>query len=160
MARDRRRSCRDALRALILLAERALAHVRGEGLLGALTGPVARNDVATLAAQLRALRAEGPAAAAAHRALSLRLIDRVVRPGRRSDARESGGSDAAPPAAHAASSAASEIRPMRLVTNFAVAAAVAAFRAGGPRREEKTDLKGDRQRAIAIQIFNPETPGR
>jgi predicted short-subunit dehydrogenase-like oxidoreductase (DUF2520 family) len=68
-------SGRDALRALTVLAERALVQVRAEGLLGALTGPVARNDVATLAGQLRALRSEDPAAAAAHRALSLRLLE-------------------------------------------------------------------------------------
>jgi predicted short-subunit dehydrogenase-like oxidoreductase (DUF2520 family) len=81
---------RDALRALTGLAERALVQVRAEGLLGALTGPVARNDVATLAGQLRALQSEDPAAAAAHRALSLRLVallESSVRR-KRTDARE------------------------------------------------------------------------
>jgi predicted short-subunit dehydrogenase-like oxidoreductase (DUF2520 family) len=81
---------RDALRALTVLAERALAQVRGKGLLGALTGPVARNDVATLEGQLRVLRSEDPAAAAAHRALSLRLLELAGSSGRggRTDARE------------------------------------------------------------------------
>jgi hypothetical protein len=75
-------SGRDALRALTVLSERALAQVREKGLLGALTGPVARNDGATLAAQLRALQSEDPAAAAAHRALSLRLLELAVSAGR------------------------------------------------------------------------------
>jgi len=63
-----------ALRALIVLAEAALKQARDAGLSGALTGPVARNDEATLLAQLRWLAKEDPAAAEAHRALSLRLI--------------------------------------------------------------------------------------
>ena len=67
-----------ALRALVALASGALSQVRRAGLSSALTGPVARNDGATLAAQLRALHSEDPAAAAAHRALSLRLIDLAV----------------------------------------------------------------------------------
>jgi predicted short-subunit dehydrogenase-like oxidoreductase (DUF2520 family) len=65
----------DALRALAVLAEGALAQVRDAGLAGALTGPVARNDGATLLAQLRALAKDDKAAAEAHRALSLRLVD-------------------------------------------------------------------------------------
>ena len=73
---------RDALRALTGLAERAIVEARRAGLLSALTGPVARNDAATLLAQLRALLAEDPAAAAAHRALSLRLIDLATAAGR------------------------------------------------------------------------------
>jgi predicted short-subunit dehydrogenase-like oxidoreductase (DUF2520 family) len=73
---------RDALEALTTLAERALAQVRETGLAGALTGPVARNDGATLLAQLRALDAKDPAAAAAHRALSLRLLQLAVSAGR------------------------------------------------------------------------------
>jgi predicted short-subunit dehydrogenase-like oxidoreductase (DUF2520 family) len=66
---------RAALRALGTLADRALAEVRRAGLSGALTGPVARNDGRTLQVQLRSLRAQDKAAEAAHRALSLRLID-------------------------------------------------------------------------------------
>jgi predicted short-subunit dehydrogenase-like oxidoreductase (DUF2520 family) len=73
---------RDALVALTTLAERALAQARETGLLGALTGPVARNDGATLLAQLRTLRSEDPAVAAAHRALSLRLLPLAVSAGR------------------------------------------------------------------------------
>jgi predicted short-subunit dehydrogenase-like oxidoreductase (DUF2520 family) len=65
----------EALSALAVLAEGALAQVRDAGLAGALTGPVARNDGATLSAQLRALATDDKAAADAHRALSLRLID-------------------------------------------------------------------------------------
>jgi len=66
---------RVALRALLALAESALIAVRRDGLRGALTGPVARNDGATLVAQLRALASDDPAAGDAHRALSLRLTD-------------------------------------------------------------------------------------
>ena len=64
-----------ALSALTVLAAGALAQVRDTGLAGALTGPVARNDGATLLAQLRALAKNDKAAAEAHRALSLRLVD-------------------------------------------------------------------------------------
>jgi predicted short-subunit dehydrogenase-like oxidoreductase (DUF2520 family) len=63
-----------ALRALVALAQGTLTQVRRSGLYGALTGPVARNDGATVAAQLRALRALDPEAGEAHRALSLRLV--------------------------------------------------------------------------------------
>jgi predicted short-subunit dehydrogenase-like oxidoreductase (DUF2520 family) len=73
---------RDALDALTTLAEGALAQVRETGLAGALTGPVARNDGATLLAQLRALDATDPTAAAAHRALSLRLVELAASAGR------------------------------------------------------------------------------
>ena len=73
---------RVALRALVELASGALLQVKRAGLRSALTGPVARNDGATLAAQLHALLSEDPAAAAAHRALSLRLIDLAVASGR------------------------------------------------------------------------------
>jgi predicted short-subunit dehydrogenase-like oxidoreductase (DUF2520 family) len=65
---------REGLAALLSLAEGALAQVRAGGLAAALTGPVARNDAETLAAQLKALRGVDPAAADAHRALSLRLV--------------------------------------------------------------------------------------
>jgi predicted short-subunit dehydrogenase-like oxidoreductase (DUF2520 family) len=73
---------RDALRALTALAGGALRQVRSAGLLGALTGPVARNDGPTITAQLAALAFEDAAAAAAHRALSLRLIDLAETGGR------------------------------------------------------------------------------
>lgn len=65
---------RDGLAALTRLTEGALAQVRAGGLPAALTGPVARNDAGTLAAQLKALASVDPAAADAHRALSLRLV--------------------------------------------------------------------------------------
>ena len=71
-----------ALRALIVLAEGALEQARNAGLPGALTGPVARNDGATLAGQLRLLAKEDPEAAEAHRALSLRLIELAEASGR------------------------------------------------------------------------------
>lgn len=64
-----------ALRALTVLAEGAQKQARDSGLAGALTGPVARNDGATLLAQLRILAKDDPAAAEAHRALSLRLVE-------------------------------------------------------------------------------------
>jgi len=72
----------EALRALTVLALGALRQVRDAGLAGALTGPVARNDGATLSAQLRVLARDDPAAAEAHRALSLRLIDLAFASGR------------------------------------------------------------------------------
>jgi predicted short-subunit dehydrogenase-like oxidoreductase (DUF2520 family) len=71
-----------ALRALIALAEGALKQVRAAGLSGALTGPVARNDRTTLIAQLRVMAKDDPAAAAAHRALSLRLVELALASGR------------------------------------------------------------------------------
>ena len=73
---------REALRALAVLAGGVLDTVRREGLLGALTGPIARNDEATLARQLTALASEDRAAAAAHRALSLRLVELSLAGGR------------------------------------------------------------------------------
>lgn len=73
---------RAALRALLTLAEGALLTVRRRGLLGALTGPVARNDGTTLTAQLRALAFDDPQACDAHRALSLRLVDLAEAGGR------------------------------------------------------------------------------
>ncbi len=79
-------SRRMALRALTALAEGALVQVRRAGLLGALTGPVARNDGTTLAAQLAALAVHDANAAAAHRALSLRLVDLAETGGRLSGA--------------------------------------------------------------------------
>ncbi len=71
-----------ALRALIALASGTLTQARDTGLVGALTGPVARNDGATLTAQLRALAKDDPAAAEAHRALSKRLIELAEASGR------------------------------------------------------------------------------
>lgn len=73
---------RAALRALVALADGALRAVRRDGLHGALTGPVARNDGATLVAQLRALASDDPVAGEAHRALSLRLTDLAEAGGR------------------------------------------------------------------------------
>jgi predicted short-subunit dehydrogenase-like oxidoreductase (DUF2520 family) len=63
-----------ATRALASLATGAVAQTLDTGLLGALTGPVARGDVGTVAAQMQALAAADPEAAEAHRALSLRLL--------------------------------------------------------------------------------------
>jgi predicted short-subunit dehydrogenase-like oxidoreductase (DUF2520 family) len=74
-----------ALRALIALAEGALKQAQEAGLAGALTGPVARNDGATLMAQLRLLAKNDPAAADAHRALSERLIALALVSGRLDD---------------------------------------------------------------------------
>jgi len=71
-----------ALRALVALASGALKQARDAGLPGALTGPVARNDRATLVAQLRVLAKADPAAAEAHRALSLRLVELASASGR------------------------------------------------------------------------------
>jgi predicted short-subunit dehydrogenase-like oxidoreductase (DUF2520 family) len=63
-----------ATRALSTLAAGAIAQVKTSGPAGALTGPVARGDAATLRAQLAALGEADPPAAEAHRALSLRLL--------------------------------------------------------------------------------------
>jgi len=73
---------RAALAAVAHLAAGAVAAVRSAGLSGALTGPVARNDAATLAAQLTALATEDPAAERAHRALSSRLVELAHAAGR------------------------------------------------------------------------------
>ncbi len=81
---------RAALDALLTLADGALAVARSGGVFAALTGPVARNDRATLAAQLRALAIDDPVAAEAHRALSLRLVDLGEAGGRLDEAEANG----------------------------------------------------------------------
>jgi predicted short-subunit dehydrogenase-like oxidoreductase (DUF2520 family) len=73
---------RAALSALLTLADGVLAAARLGGVLAALTGPVARNDTTTLAAQLKSLAVDDPLAAEAHRALSLRLVDLAEAGGR------------------------------------------------------------------------------
>jgi predicted short-subunit dehydrogenase-like oxidoreductase (DUF2520 family) len=73
---------REALAALARLTLGAVETVRRSGLHGALTGPVARNDAGTLEAQLSTLAVFDPAAALAHRALSLRLIELAESSGR------------------------------------------------------------------------------
>jgi predicted short-subunit dehydrogenase-like oxidoreductase (DUF2520 family) len=73
---------RAALDALTTLAEGTLRAVRSSGLSGALTGPVVRNDRATLKAQLAALAVDDAVAGSAHRALSLRLVDVAEASGR------------------------------------------------------------------------------
>jgi predicted short-subunit dehydrogenase-like oxidoreductase (DUF2520 family) len=75
-------SRRDATAALTGLASGAIAQVRDAGLSGALTGPVARNDATTLRRQLAVLAQADPAAAEAHRALSLRLVAVAAASGR------------------------------------------------------------------------------
>jgi len=75
-------SRRAALFALIALAKSSIAQVREAGLTGALTGPVVRNDARTVQGQLRALAAFDPAAAVAHRALSLKLLELATANGR------------------------------------------------------------------------------
>jgi predicted short-subunit dehydrogenase-like oxidoreductase (DUF2520 family) len=72
---------RAAIDALTGLAAGAVARVRAAGLAGGLSGPVARNDAATLAAQLRVLAASDAVAGEAHRALSLRLVAVAVASG-------------------------------------------------------------------------------
>lgn len=72
---------RTAWRAVVSLASGALAAaVEGAG--AALTGPVARNDVATLRRQLAALASADRDARDAHRALSSILVDLARRSGR------------------------------------------------------------------------------
>jgi len=65
---------REALAALTGLAAGAVAAIAAKGFSGGLTGPIARNDAATVERQLQALAAADPLASAAHRALSLRLV--------------------------------------------------------------------------------------
>jgi predicted short-subunit dehydrogenase-like oxidoreductase (DUF2520 family) len=72
---------REAGRAVVALAAGVLESARRFGIEGALTGPVVRGDAGTLAAQRAVLEAVDPLAATAHRALSLRLIDRLERAG-------------------------------------------------------------------------------
>jgi len=79
---------RAAERAVSRLAQGALDQALAAGRRGAFTGPVARGDAATLESQLRALSARDPEAAAAHRALSARLL-RFARKGGRLSARQS-----------------------------------------------------------------------
>jgi predicted short-subunit dehydrogenase-like oxidoreductase (DUF2520 family) len=67
-----------ALRALLALARGTLAHAEQGGLDLALTGPVSRGDAATVAAQLRSLRAIGSDAAELHRLLGRRLLERSI----------------------------------------------------------------------------------
>jgi predicted short-subunit dehydrogenase-like oxidoreductase (DUF2520 family) len=62
-----------ASRAVVALAESALAVARRHGIEGALSGPAFRGDVATVAAHLRVLERADPDAAAAHRALARKL---------------------------------------------------------------------------------------
>jgi predicted short-subunit dehydrogenase-like oxidoreductase (DUF2520 family) len=71
-----------ALSGLVPLARGTLAHVDAGGLDGALTGPVARGDVETAAAQLRSLARRSRAGADAHRLLALRLLEMAERAGR------------------------------------------------------------------------------
>jgi len=71
----------DALAGLLPLASGTLAHAEAGGLDGALTGPVARGDVATAAAQLRSLSRRSRSGAEAHRLLALRLLEMAERAG-------------------------------------------------------------------------------
>jgi predicted short-subunit dehydrogenase-like oxidoreductase (DUF2520 family) len=73
---------RQALAAVVRLADGALRSVRDVGVSRALTGPVVRDDAATLAKQLRALARDDGDAARAHRALSLRLVEVAAASGR------------------------------------------------------------------------------
>jgi predicted short-subunit dehydrogenase-like oxidoreductase (DUF2520 family) len=68
--------------ALVSLARGTLAHAERGGLDSALTGPVARGDVATVTAQLRSLRRLGRGAAEAHRLLGRELLALALEGGR------------------------------------------------------------------------------
>jgi predicted short-subunit dehydrogenase-like oxidoreductase (DUF2520 family) len=77
----------DGLRLLAPLLRTTVANLEARGPAGALTGPVARGDVATVRAHLRLLDREAPRVASAYRTLSLealtlaapRLDDETVR---------------------------------------------------------------------------------
>ena len=71
----------EALAGLVPLARGTLAHTEAGGLDGALTGPVARGDVETAAAQLRSLARRSKSGAEAHRLLALRLLELAERAG-------------------------------------------------------------------------------
>lgn len=79
-------SHRTALASLTRLAEGALVQLAAGGIEGALTGPVARGDAATLAAQIGVLSRRSPSAGRVHRELSLALLRIAVRSGRLSRA--------------------------------------------------------------------------
>lgn len=64
----------EALAALVALSRGTLSQVEAAGLAGALTGPVARGDAATLDAHLRRLAARSKPDAEVHRLLSGRLV--------------------------------------------------------------------------------------
>lgn len=70
-------SRRAAVGALVALAQDALAQAADHGLRGALTGPVARGDEATLRSHLRRLRRHSARAAEVHRLLSRDLLELV-----------------------------------------------------------------------------------
>ena len=70
-----------ALAGLLPLASGTLAHTEAGGLDGALTGPIARGDVETVAAQLRSLARRSRTGAEAHRLLALRLLEMAERAG-------------------------------------------------------------------------------
>jgi predicted short-subunit dehydrogenase-like oxidoreductase (DUF2520 family) len=76
-----------ALAALLPLTRGTLSHAEAGGLEGALTGPVARGDVETTAAQLRSLSRRSRAGADAHRLLALRLLALAEDQGRLDPAR-------------------------------------------------------------------------
>ncbi len=65
---------REAIEALLPIARGAIEHLDAGGIEGALTGPIARGDAATLASHLRALGSACPDAAESHRVLSRRLL--------------------------------------------------------------------------------------
>jgi predicted short-subunit dehydrogenase-like oxidoreductase (DUF2520 family) len=71
-----------ATRALLSLVEGAVAQARARGLAASLTGPVVRGDDATLVAHLAVLEKADPLAAAAHLALSARLVEFAAAEGR------------------------------------------------------------------------------
>ncbi len=71
-----------ALRALAPLARGTLAQIADAGLVGGLTGPVARGDAVTLAVQLRRLATFSPEVSAVHRLLSREILDLARASGR------------------------------------------------------------------------------
>jgi predicted short-subunit dehydrogenase-like oxidoreductase (DUF2520 family) len=71
-----------ALAGLLPLAGGTLSHAEAGGLEGALTGPVARGDSETTAAQIRRLARRSKTGADAHRLLALRLLDLAEGAGR------------------------------------------------------------------------------
>ncbi len=64
----------DGMRLLAPLLRTTVANLEARGPAGALTGPVARGDVATVRAHLRLLDREAPRVASAYRALSLEAL--------------------------------------------------------------------------------------
>lgn len=76
---------RDAIRILMPLVRGTLANIEADGPGAALTGPVARGDLETVRAHLRAMAADMPESLALYRTLGRYTVDLAVKSGRLSE---------------------------------------------------------------------------